>query len=101
MYAMFDRLMYVNKCLYMTCCMYMPLCLYYCLYNSMYICLTFSMYHSLSCAYLTATPQVESVCPSVFGHLEVKRGILLMLFGGVHKVGACMGMCGACICGHV
>ena len=37
------------------------------------------------------TPQlylrmVESVCPSIFGHLEVKRGILLMLFGGVHKV---------------
>ena len=28
---------------------------------------------------------VESICPSVFGHLEVKRGILLMLFGGVHK----------------
>lgn len=27
----------------------------------------------------------ESVCPSVFGHLEVKRGILLMLLGGVHK----------------
>lgn len=27
----------------------------------------------------------ESMCPSVFGHLEVKRGILLMLFGGVHK----------------
>ena len=37
-----------------------------------------------------ATPQlynklVESFCPSVFGHLEVKRGVLLMLFGGVHK----------------
>lgn len=28
---------------------------------------------------------VESVCPSVFGHDDVKRGILLMLFGGVHK----------------
>ena len=28
---------------------------------------------------------VESLCPSVFGHLEVKRGVLLMLFGGVHK----------------
>lgn len=27
----------------------------------------------------------ESICPSVFGHPEVKRGILLMLFGGVHK----------------
>jgi DNA replication licensing factor MCM6 len=27
----------------------------------------------------------ESVCPKVFGHPEVKRGILLMLFGGVHK----------------
>ena len=29
---------------------------------------------------------VESVCPSVFGHHDVKRGVLLMLFGGVHKV---------------
>ena len=28
---------------------------------------------------------VESVCPSVFGHTDVKRGVLLMLFGGVHK----------------
>jgi DNA replication licensing factor MCM6 len=28
---------------------------------------------------------VESVCPSVFGHPDVKRGVLLMLFGGVHK----------------
>eukprot|EP00936_MAST-01D_sp_MAST-1D-sp1_P002238 g2238.t1 len=27
----------------------------------------------------------RSVCPSVFGHDEVKRGVLLMLFGGVHK----------------
>ena len=28
---------------------------------------------------------VASVCPTVFGHSEVKRGVLLMLFGGVHK----------------
>jgi DNA replication licensing factor MCM6 len=28
---------------------------------------------------------VDSICPTVFGHSEVKRGILLMLFGGVHK----------------
>jgi DNA replication licensing factor MCM6 len=28
---------------------------------------------------------VESICPSVFGHQDIKRGILLMLFGGVHK----------------
>jgi len=28
---------------------------------------------------------VDSICPSVFGHEEVKRGILLMLFGGVPK----------------
>jgi DNA replication licensing factor MCM6 len=28
---------------------------------------------------------VESIAPSVYGHDEVKRGILLMLFGGVHK----------------
>ena len=26
-----------------------------------------------------------SICPTVYGHDEVKRGILLMLFGGVHK----------------
>ena len=26
-----------------------------------------------------------SICPTVYGHEEVKRGILLMLFGGVHK----------------
>ena len=28
---------------------------------------------------------VSSVAPRVFGHEEIKRGILLMLFGGVHK----------------
>lgn len=28
---------------------------------------------------------VSSMAPSVYGHDEVKRGILLMLFGGVHK----------------
>lgn len=38
-----------------------------------------------------STPQlyhrmVESVAPSIYGHLEIKAGILLMLFGGVHKV---------------
>lgn len=27
----------------------------------------------------------ESIAPATFGHLEVKRGILLMLLGGVHK----------------
>ena len=27
----------------------------------------------------------SSICPSVFGQDEVKKGILLMLFGGVHK----------------
>jgi DNA replication licensing factor MCM6 len=31
------------------------------------------------------TKMVESMCPAVFGHHEVKRGVLLMLFGGVHK----------------
>lgn len=41
-------------------------------------------------AQMRNTPQlysrmVESVCPSVFGHQEVKRGVLLMLLGGVHK----------------
>ena len=29
---------------------------------------------------------VESVAPSIFGHQDVKAGILLMLFGGIHKV---------------
>lgn len=28
---------------------------------------------------------VSSIAPSVYGHDEVKRGVLLMLFGGVHK----------------
>ncbi len=26
-----------------------------------------------------------SIAPNIFSHMEVKRGILLMLFGGVHK----------------
>ena len=29
---------------------------------------------------------VMSIAPAVYGHEEVKKGILLMLFGGVHKV---------------
>ncbi|MQL92941.1 hypothetical protein Taro_025561 [Colocasia esculenta] len=29
---------------------------------------------------------VESICPTVFGHQEIKRAILLMLLGGVHKL---------------
>jgi DNA replication licensing factor MCM6 len=33
-----------------------------------------------NCVYYCDTPSL-----SVFGHLEVKRGVLLMLFGGVHK----------------
>ena len=28
---------------------------------------------------------VNSICPTVFGHEEVKKGVLLMLLGGVHK----------------
>lgn len=28
---------------------------------------------------------VNSVSPAVFGHQDIKRAILLMLFGGVHK----------------
>lgn len=27
----------------------------------------------------------QSISPSVYGHLDVKKGILLQLFGGVHK----------------
>lgn len=39
---------------------------------------------------MKGTPNVyhklaNSICPTVYGHEEVKRGILLMLFGGVHK----------------
>ncbi|KAJ4765576.1 DNA helicase [Rhynchospora pubera] len=29
---------------------------------------------------------VESICPTVFGHKDAKRAILLMLLGGVHKI---------------
>ncbi|KAG9448089.1 hypothetical protein H6P81_014217 [Aristolochia fimbriata] len=29
---------------------------------------------------------VESIAPSVFGHQEIKRAVLLMLMGGVHKI---------------
>ncbi len=29
---------------------------------------------------------IASVAPTIFGHDDIKRGILLMLFGGVHKV---------------
>ena len=28
---------------------------------------------------------VDSICPNTFGHREVKKGILLLLLGGVHK----------------
>jgi DNA replication licensing factor MCM6 len=31
---------------------------------------------------------VDSICPNTFGHREVKKGILLMLLGGVHKTTA-------------
>jgi DNA replication licensing factor MCM6 len=27
----------------------------------------------------------KSISPSVYGHLDVKKGILLQLFGGIHK----------------
>lgn len=27
----------------------------------------------------------KSIAPSVFGHIDVKKGVLLQLFGGVHK----------------
>eukprot|EP00466_Bigelowiella_natans_P010994 jgi/Bigna1/43616/e_gw1.81.1.1 len=32
------------------------------------------------------TKMARSVAPTCFGHDEIKKGILLMLFGGVHKV---------------
>ena len=32
------------------------------------------------------TKMVDSMCPTICGHHEVKRGVLLQLFGGVHKV---------------
>lgn len=31
------------------------------------------------------THMAESICPTVYGHMEIKRGVLLMLLGGVHK----------------
>ncbi|OQS05577.1 DNA replication licensing factor MCM6 [Thraustotheca clavata] len=31
------------------------------------------------------TKMAKSLCPSVYGHDEIRKGILLMLFGGVHK----------------
>lgn len=42
-------------------------------------------------AKMRSTPQlyarmVESIAPNIYGHAEIKAGILLMLFGGVHKV---------------
>ena len=32
------------------------------------------------------TKMAKSLCPSVYGHDEIRRGILLMLFGGVQKI---------------
>lgn len=29
---------------------------------------------------------VDSIAPTVFGHQDIKRAILLMLLGGVHKI---------------
>nr|CAD1839263.1 unnamed protein product [Ananas comosus var. bracteatus] len=29
---------------------------------------------------------VDNICPTVFGHQEIKRAVLLMLLGGVHKI---------------
>ncbi|KAG0495815.1 hypothetical protein HPP92_000506 [Vanilla planifolia] len=29
---------------------------------------------------------VDSICPTVFGHQDIKRALLLMLLGGVHKL---------------
>ncbi|XP_008783215.2 DNA replication licensing factor MCM6 [Phoenix dactylifera] len=29
---------------------------------------------------------IDSICPTVFGHQEIKRAVLLMLLGGVHKL---------------
>jgi DNA replication licensing factor MCM6 len=39
---------------------------------------------------MKATPQlyqrlVESIAPTIYGHSHIKAGILLMLFGGIHK----------------
>eukprot|EP00792_Barthelona_sp_PAP020_P005371 TRINITY_DN2621_c0_g1_i1.p1 TRINITY_DN2621_c0_g1~~TRINITY_DN2621_c0_g1_i1.p1 ORF type:complete len:846 (-),score=226.39 TRINITY_DN2621_c0_g1_i1:195-2732(-) len=31
---------------------------------------------------------VQSICPSIFGHDEIKRGLLLQMLGGVHKKSA-------------
>lgn len=43
----------------------------------------------LSTYHLLSFPQlVDSIAPATFGHREVKKGILLMLLGGVHKTTA-------------
>jgi len=31
------------------------------------------------------TKMAESIAPGVYGHLDVKKGILLQLFGGIKK----------------
>jgi DNA replicative helicase MCM subunit Mcm2 (Cdc46/Mcm family) len=31
------------------------------------------------------TKMAESIAPNVFGHLDVKKGLLLQLFGGIVK----------------
>ena len=35
----------------------------------------------------------KSLAPGVFGHLDIKKAILLMLLGGVHKQTVEVGVC--------
>lgn len=43
------------------------------------------IYEQMFCTPSLYNKMAESICPTVFGHIEVKRGVLLMLLGGVHK----------------
>ncbi len=49
-----------------------------------------SLWAALQVLQMKADPQIyerlaKSIAPGVYGHENVKRAILLMLFGGVHK----------------
>lgn len=41
--------------------------------------LTRSTYHT------HRTAPHRSIAPNIFGHMDIKRGLLLMMLGGVHK----------------
>jgi DNA replication licensing factor MCM6 len=58
--------------------------------NTMEVALELTAEEKLDIANMKNTPNlyqkmVNSIAPTTFGHLEVKRGVLLQLLGGVHK----------------